>query len=72
MQEKIYDEWNKPEYIKIDAEEYQRDQEKLEYYESTIDYIKDTLKEYLLKERTIDEAIDEIGIIIRELEDEIN
>lgn len=71
MQEKICDEWNKPEYIKIDAEEYQRDQEKLEYYESTIDYIKDTLKEYLLKERTIDEAIDKIGIIIRELEDEI-
>lgn len=72
MQEKIYDEWNKPEYIKIDAEEYQRDQEKLEYYESTIDYIKDTLKEYLLKKRTIDEAIDEIGIILKELEDEIN
>lgn len=71
MQEKICDEWNKPEYIKTDAEEYQREQEKLEYYESTIDYIKDTLKEYLLKERTIDEAIDKIGIIIRELEDEI-
>lgn len=72
MQEKIYDEWNKPEYIKIDAEEYQEEQEKLEYYESTIGYIKDTLKEYLLKQCTINEAIDEIGIILKELENEIN
>lgn len=61
-----------PDYIKVDREEYEKDQEKIEYYKSAINLIKDNLKEYLLSESTIDETITDIGIIIKELEDEIN
>jgi hypothetical protein len=60
-----------PDYIKIDREEYEKDQEKIEYYDTTINLIKDKLKEYLLNNSTIDETITDIGIIIKELEDEI-
>lgn len=60
-----------PDYIKIDREEYENDQEKIEYYDTAINLIKDKLKEYLLNNSNIDETITDIGIIIKELENEI-
>ncbi|NLW15040.1 MAG: hypothetical protein GX038_02095 [Erysipelothrix sp.] len=66
------EDFNIPDYIKVDREEYEKDQEKIEYYNTAINLIKDNLKEYLLNNSTIDETITDIGIIIKELEDEIN
>ena len=66
------EDFNIPDYIKVDRKEYEKDQEKIEYYNTTINLIKDKLKEYLLNNSTIDETITDIGIIIKELEDEIN
>lgn len=66
------EDFNIPDYIKVDREEYEKDQEKIEYYKTAINLIKDNLKEYLLNNSTIDETITDIGIIIKELEDEIN
>lgn len=66
------EDFNISDYIKIDREEYENDQEKIEYYKTAINLIKDNLKEYLLNNSTIDETITDIGIIIKELEDEIN
>ena len=66
------EDFNEPDFIKIDKEEYEKDQEKIEYYKTSINLIKDNLKEYLLNNSTIDETITDIGIIIKELEDEIN
>ena len=66
------EDFNISDYIKVDREEYDRDQEKIEYYKTSINLIKDNLKEYLLNNSTIDETITDIGIIIKELEDEIN
>ena len=60
-----------PDYIKIDREEYEKNQEKIEYYDTAINLIKDKLKEYLLNNSNIDETITDIGIIIKELENEI-
>lgn len=66
------EDFNIPDYIKVDRKEYEKDQEKIEYYKTAINLIKDNLKEYLLNNSTIDETITDIGIIIKELEDEIN
>lgn len=66
------EDFNISDYIKVDREEYDKDQEKIEYYKTAINLIKDNLKEYLLNNSTIDETINDIGIIIKELEDEIN
>lgn len=66
------EDFNISDYIKVDREEYNKDQEKIEYYKTAINLIKDNLKEYLLNNSTIDETITDIGIIIKELEDEIN
>lgn len=66
------EDFNIPDYIKVDRKEYENDQEKIEYYNTAINLIKDNLKEYLLNNSTIDETITDIGIIIKELEDEIN
>lgn len=66
------EDFNISDYIKVDREEYDRDQEKIEYYNTAINLIKDNLKEYLLNNSTIDETITDIGIIIKELDDEIN
>lgn len=66
------EDFNIYDYIKVDREEYEKDQEKIEYYKTAINLIKDNLKEYLLNNSTIDETITDIGIIIKELEDEIN
>lgn len=66
------EDFNISDYIKVDREEYEKDQEKIEYYKTAINLIKDNLKEYLLNNSTIDETITDIGIIIKELEDEIN
>lgn len=66
------EDFNEPDYIKVDRKEYEKDQEKIEYYKTAINLIKDNLKEYLLNNSTIDETITDIGIIIKELEDEIN
>lgn len=66
------EDFNISDYIKIDREEYEKDQERIEYYKTAINLIKDNLKEYLLNNSTIDETINDIGIIIKELEDEIN
>ena len=66
------EDFNIPDYIKVDREEYENDQEKIEYYKTAINLIKDNLKDYLLNNSTIDETITDIGIIIKELEDEIN
>ena len=37
------EDFNQPDYVKIDREEYQKEQENLEYYKTTIDMIKDEL-----------------------------
>lgn len=66
------EDFNISDYIKVDREEYNKDQEKIEYYKTAINLIKDNLKDYLLNNSTIDETITDIGIIIKELEDEIN
>lgn len=66
------EDFNISDYIKVDREEYNKDQEKIEYYKTAINLIKDNLKEYLFNNSTIDETITDIGIIIKELEDEIN
>ena len=66
------EDFNISDYIKVDREAYEKDQEKIEYYKTAINLIKDNLKEYLLNNSTIDETITDIGIIIKELEDEIN
>lgn len=66
------EDFNISDYIKVNREEYDKDQEKIEYYKTAINLIKDNLKEYLLNNSTIDETITDIGIIIKELEDEIN
>lgn len=66
------EDFNISDYIKVDREEYEKDQKKIEYYKTAINLIKDNLKEYLLNNSTIDETITDIGIIIKELEDEIN
>jgi hypothetical protein len=66
------EDFNISDYIKVDREEYEKDQEKIEYYKTAINLIKDNLKDYLLNNSTIDETITDIGIIIKELEDEIN
>lgn len=66
------EDFNISDYIKVDREEYEKDQEKIEYYKTAINLIKDNLKDYLLNNSTIDETINDIGIIIKELEDEIN
>lgn len=66
------EDFNISDYIKVNREEYDRDQEKIEYYKTAINLIKDNLKDYLLNNSTIDETITDIGIIIKELEDEIN
>lgn len=66
------EDFNISDYIKVDREEYEKDQEKIEYYKTAINLIKDNLKEYLFNNSTIDETITDIGIIIKELEDEIN
>lgn len=66
------EDFNISDYIKVNREEYEKDQEKIEYYKTAINLIKDNLKEYLLNNSTIDETITDIGIIIKELEDEIN
>lgn len=66
------EDFNISDYIKVDREEYDKDQEKIEYYKTAINLIKDNLKDYLLNNSTIDETITDIGIIIKELEDEIN
>lgn len=66
------EDFNIPDYVQIDREEYHKQQEKIEYYDTAIDSIKDYLKYYILGESTIDETITDIGITIKELEDEIN
>ena len=66
------EDFNISDYIKVDRKEYEKDQEKIEYYKTAINLIKDNLKDYLLNNSTIDEIITDIGIIIKELEDEIN
>ena len=66
------EDFNISDYIKVDREEYEKDQERIEYYKTAINLIKDNLKEYLLNNSTIDETMTDIGIIIKELEDEIN
>lgn len=66
------EDFNISDYIKVDRKEYENDQEKIEYYKTAINLIKDNLKDYLLNNSTIDETITDIGIIIKELEDEIN
>ena len=66
------EDFNISDYIKVNREEYDKDQEKIEYYKTAINLIKDNLKEYLFNNSTIDETITDIGIIIKELEDEIN
>lgn len=66
------EDFNISDYIKVDREEYEKNQEKIEYYKTAINLIKDNLKDYLLNNSTIDETITDIGIIIKELEDEIN
>lgn len=66
------EDFNISDYIKVDRKEYEKDQEKIEYYKTAINLIKDNLKEYLFNNSTIDETITDIGIIIKELEDEIN
>ena len=66
------EDFNQPDYVKIDREEYQKEQENLEYYKTTIDMIKDELYgiEGLTKE--YEETFNEIKRYIKELEQELN
>lgn len=39
------EDFNKPDYVKIDNEEYQKMKDKIEYYEKAIENIKEIIKE---------------------------
>ena len=45
MQEKIYDEFSRPEWIKVDGEYYQRLKDNIEKYETAINEIKGIIEE---------------------------
>ena len=62
MQEKIYEEWNKPDDISINAEDYDRKCQNLETYERAIDWIREALE---------NEDYYEIERILEGLEDEL-
>ena len=70
MQEKIYDEWNKPDYTTIDNEELQRMEETIEAYYRAIEDIKDVLYGIALDNEEIN-IEKEIKDIIESLEKEI-
>lgn len=70
MQEKIYDEWNKPDYTTIDNEELQRMEDTIEAYYRAIEDIKDVLYGIALDNEEID-IEQEIKGIIESLEKEI-
>lgn len=59
MKEKIYDEFSKPEWIKVDGEYYQRLKDNIEKYEIAIHEI------------SIAGDLDEVEDIIKELNDEL-
>ena len=63
--------FNEPDYIKIDREEYQKEQEILEYYRPAVDMILDEL--YGVKSLTKDynETINLIKDILNDLKKEI-
>lgn len=64
MQEKIYDEWNKPDWVNVSSEYLNRIEEYMELYKTTIKLIKEELddKEF---------GLENIKKIIGELEDEL-
>lgn len=70
MQEKIYDEWNKPDYTTIDNEELQKMEDTIEAYYRAIEDIKDVLYGIALDNKEID-IEKEIKDIIESLEKEI-
>ena len=63
--------FNEPDFIKIDREEYQKEQEQLEYYKTAIDMILDELygMEGLTKDYS--ETINSIKDILNDLKREI-
>lgn len=62
MQEKIYEEWNKPDDISINAEDYDRKCQNLETYERAIDWIREALEneDYYEIERILEGLDDEL------------
>ena len=70
MQEKIYDEWNLPEYTNIANEELQKMEETIEIYYRAIEDIKDVLYGIALDNEEIN-IEKEIKDIIESLEKEI-
>ena len=70
MQEKIYDEWNKPDYTTIDNEELQKMEDTIEIYYRAIEDIKDVLYGIALDNEEIN-IEKEIKDIIESLEKEI-
>ena len=64
MQEKIYDEWNKPEWTQVDSSYLQRLEEYLLLYKKTIGFIKEELEDEEF-------GLENIKKIIGELEDEL-
>ena len=64
MQEKIYDEWNKPDWIQVDSHHYQEMINKEDIYKNTIAAIKEELEsddEQSQKIKNIERIIEELG-----------
>lgn len=60
MQEKIYNEWNKPEWVQVEEREYIKLQEENEYMKKALEEIETS------------ESVEEIKEIVRELNEQIN
>lgn len=60
MQEKIYNEWNKPEWVQVEEREYIKLQEENEYMKQALEEIETS------------ESVEEIKEIVRELNEQIN
>ena len=67
LRDKIAEEFNQPEYVTVEAEAYQRMLEELEYFKTTIGFIKEELN----SENAEKEKEDSIRAYINELEEEI-
>ncbi len=67
MQEKIYEEWTKPDWTTVDSEHLQKLEENNESYESAIDQIIDEVK----SDEDLNQRMKNIQEIIDDLQEEI-
>lgn len=68
MQEKIYDEWNKPDWVQVASDYFQKIKDQVEIYKNTIHAINAVLE----SDETNDDKVLIIEGIIKELENEIS